>query len=377
MESARAKYSLALGRLRRGPPELTLLSLHGCLEDALRGHAMRQRSAAALEPFPQLLEALLSDVQAPLSAAEAEGIRRMHRLRARVAHGEQITVTAATIDAYHRLAARLLPRYGVLVVGPDDAGAATVPLARLPAEEAPPRRGRDDVEAIPPRHGPALPERSYTTTRIERQRATPPRERSAYPDDELARYAPRPRGPLAGREQRGRGGPADRRLDALGRAQPWVLPTLIVVSIFLIGAAFSIGLQQMLSAPQRPPLAVPTASGPEIATSAPAGSPEAMAAIDSVAPTAAPVATPAASLSATPPGGLAVGSRAYVRSNIPGLNLRARAGTDEAIPILLALTPGTAVEVVAGPVETDGFTWWQVRVASIDGWCAGQFLETR
>jgi hypothetical protein len=58
-----------------------------------------------------------------------------------------------------------------------------------------------------------------------------------------------------------------------------------------------------------------------------------------------------------------------------GLNLRERAGVDQAIPILLALQPGTDVTVVEGPVQADGLAWWKVRVANIEGWCAGQYLE--
>ncbi|MBX0329359.1 SH3 domain-containing protein [Oscillochloris sp. ZM17-4] len=370
MESARAKYTLALGRMRHGPPELALLSLHGSIEDALRGHAMRQRIPAAAEPFPQLVEALTADMRAPLAEAEAEGIRRMHRLRARVAHGEQIAVAAGTIDAYRRLAARLLPRYGVLVVGPEE-DAGPDELSEADVAPIPPRRQRVDVAPIPPRHEPSG---GRTTARIPRA----PHERSAYPDDELARYATRPRRggaePAQGRDRR--------RTDALAarwqRAQSWVLPLLIIASIFLIGAAILISMQQIRAA-RALPTPVPSALAPAIATPPPQASADAVESVNGVAPAAtAPTATAAATPTpAAVPGALAVGRGARVIASIQGLNLRERPGIDPTIPILLGLQPGTDALVVGGPVEADGMTWWKVQSANIEGWCAGEYLEPR
>jgi hypothetical protein len=373
MESARAKYTLAQGRLRRGPPELTLLSLHGSLEDALRGHALRQRLPAAVEPFPQLLDALTTDRQLPLSEAEAEGIRRMHRLRARVAHGEQIAVTATTIDAYHRLVARLLPRYGVMVVGVDDEGEAAA-LPRPGAEPAQPRRRLDDVEAIPPRHS---TERGRTTSRL----GSPPRERSVYPDDQLARYSARPRRKADARDLfGGDAGQASTRADRWQRSQAWVLPLLIIVSIFLIGAAISISLQQLRAVQVAPTAAAATAFAPQITTVAPQPSPSPAQGVNGVQPQRAPatVATSSAPTAQPVPGSLAVGRGARVSAEISlPLSLRDRPGTDPTIPILLGLQPGTRVDVVGGPAQADGHTWWKVRIANIEGWCSGQYLEAQ
>ncbi len=357
MESAREKYTLAMGRLRHSPPELVLLSLHDSLEDALRSHALRKHLPAATAPFPQLLDALTTDRHSPLSAGEAEGIRRMHRLRARVAHGEHIAVTATTIDAYHRLAARLLPRYGVMVVGPEDEGETA---------DLPPRRP-DDVEAIPPRHS---PERGRTTTRL----SPPPRERSVYPDDEPARYSARPRRAVAERDMPGAAvGRVEVLADRWRRSQVWVLPMLIIVSIFLIGAAISISLQQ-LHGVQMTPTPVAAASQP---------SPSAAQVVDNTqaaqpAPTAPAAPTVVATTLPAPPtpGGVAVGRSARVIAEIT-LNLRERPGTDLAIPILLTLDPNTVIDVVGGPVQMDGLTWWKVRGANIEGWCAGQYLGAR
>ncbi|NNJ12005.1 SH3 domain-containing protein [Chloroflexales bacterium ZM16-3] len=352
--------------MRHGPPELALLSLHGSIEDALRGHALRQRLPAAMEPFPQLVDTLTTDARTPLEVGEADAIRRMHRLRARVAHGEQIAVTAGTVDGYRRLAARLLPRYGVLVIGPEDEAGPDAP-----DEPAPPRRRPEDVEPIPPRHG---PERGRTTTRL----ARPLRERSVYPDDEPARYSPRPRRGEDARTRMGVAGRVDGLPDRWQRAQPWLLPLLIIVSIFLIGAAVSISLQQIRAVRALPTsIPAPSAFAPEITTAAPQASADPIESVNSVAPTAAasleikptPSITPTAAS-----GDLAVGRSARVNTEIP-LNLRESPGTNTNIAMILE--PDTLVTVVEGPIERDGFTWWKVRAANQEGWCAGEYLEPR
>ncbi len=362
LESARAKYSLALGRLRRGPPELALLSLHGSIEDALRGYALRHRLSS--ESFPQLLNLLAADPQARLGANEANIILRMHRLRARVAHGEQITLAAETLDAYHRLIARLLPLFDVLVVGPEDAG-ATIPLARPTEAPTQPRRRYDDVPAIPPRHD---TDTGRTTTRMVRQ---PPRERTVYPDDDLAHYVARPR----------RGQSDYDRLGSVGgnswqrsfQQQPWVLPLLIVVSLGLIIAAIAISFQQ-IRAVRSLPTAIPTSMAPAFNT--PTVATQVQPTVDPAllpAPTApVVVASPTPEVPAAP-GALVLGRNARVTSQI-ALNIRAQPGLNES-QILLAIDPGTQVLLVEGPSVADGIDWWKVRVANIEGWCAGTYLQ--
>ncbi|NTW04163.1 MAG: SH3 domain-containing protein [Oscillochloris sp.] len=377
MESARTKYTLALARLRRGPSELALLSLHGSLEDALRGQAVRRKLTGANESFPQLLDALVADEQTPLSAAEADGIRRMHTLRARVAHGEHLAVAEETIDAYQRLVARLLPRYGILVVGPEDTGEVVSP-PRNPGETSPPRRRFDDVEPIPPRHA---AERGRTTTKLER----PPRERTAYPDDDMARYATRP--PRKGPPERtytGALGRFEAHIDRWQQMNPWLLPLLIIISVFLIGAVISISLQQLREVHDRS-VATASAFAPKIITASPQSSADIGVSVGNVASTPmAPAAstvgsavtiTPGASPTARP-GTLVIGGTARVSTEIP-LNLRESPGTDPNIPVLLILEPNTLVEVVDGPLQADGFTWWKVRAANSEGWCAGEYLEAR
>lgn len=360
MESARVKYTLALARLRRGPPELALLSLHGSIEDALRAYALRQHLAAANASFPQLLDTLAADPQALLNSTQADIIRRMHRLRARVAHGEQMTLAAETLDAYHRLVAQLLPHYGVLVVGPDDAAAAPT-VSRGEAPTLPVRRRNDDVPAIPPRHN---TDHGRTTTRL----AAPPRERTAYPDDELAHYTARPRRAPSG--YRSAGDDADAvRPRGLQFTQPWVLPLLILVSIFLIGAAITISLQQIRSV-RSLVLATATTFVPVMPTSAPQASADARVDVLNPSPSVESL-TPTPTLA---PGLLVVGRNARVVTQIP-LNIRTEPSL--AANVALVLQPGTEVLVVDGPVVADGISWWQVRALNIEGWCAGEYLEAQ
>jgi hypothetical protein len=75
---------------------------------------------------------------------------------------------------------------------------------------------------------------------------------------------------------------------------------------------------------------------------------------------------------------LAPGQLAFVRGDIgDDLALRAQPGLGQDNPILLYLSPNTAVQVIDGPVRIGGVTWWQVRVANRQGWCPGSFLEIR
>jgi hypothetical protein len=384
LDSARTKYRLAMTRARHGPPELALLSLHGSIEDALRAHGMRLGLEAALEPFPQLLEALITAPHAPLSLVEAEGVRRMHRLRARVAHGEQITVADTTIAAYHQLVARLLPRYGVMVVAPEAPAYGEAP-PREPATATTTRVRRGETPALPE----AQPRGE--TGRHSRDLA-PRRERSVYPDDQPARYVARGSMPSAAtrdlplaremmREQQARrrgnyGDRVEQMADFWARSQNWLLPVIIVVSMLLIGTVISLSLQQMQA-----PSTLPTASIGG-ATGSPATSGEG-AGVPAVGPGDAVTTPPMEPTAATeaapepPATGLTIGRTAYVRPEAQALNLRGRPSLADDSQIQVTLGPGTAVEVISGPVMADGYEWWQVRAGGVEGWCAGEYLEVR
>ncbi|MFV9503377.1 MAG: ligand-binding protein SH3 [Oscillochloridaceae bacterium umkhey_bin13] len=381
IESARAKYTLAQTRVRRGPPELALLSLHGSLEDVLRAYGLQRGLPEAVGSFPVLLEALTLVSERPLSPAEANGIQRMHQLRARVAHGEALSITSETITAYQRLVARLLPRYGVVVAPPEEPDPAPMTATTIPG-----RRGETQV-ALERANAEPDPRRATTQTSLARRPAEPRRERTVYPDTSSVRYPGRPlpsgatrdlpiaQEMLAGR----RVGYAEldraERLAAFwGRSQAWLLPGLIIISIFLIGIVISASLQQMRTIP-----VVPTAIVPSVLVAPPGqvlGADQVVPPPDGLVPLPTPEFMPEPP-TAPPPGGFVIGGQAYVRPEVGPVNVRVRPGTAADSAIVTVLQPNSMVEIIGGPVEADGFTWWQVRAASFEGWSAGQLLEVR
>ena len=97
----------------------------------------------------------------------------------------------------------------------------------------------------------------------------------------------------------------------------------------------------------------------------------------SVLPTVAPptqetVQTPTAQPTAT--GGMAVGDRVQVTGANGVLNMRDGAGTG--FKIVGSLRDGAIAELLDGPKEANGYTWWQVRnAAGVTGWAAGDWLK--
>ncbi len=88
-----------------------------------------------------------------------------------------------------------------------------------------------------------------------------------------------------------------------------------------------------------------------------------------------PTPLPTISPTPLPRGVLGAGAIALVREEVVGgLALRAEPSTNEGIPVQVYLLPGTQVEVLEGPVEADGYTWWKVQSVEGEGWCAGEFL---
>jgi hypothetical protein len=117
--SSKEKFVLSQARLHREHIELTLLSLHGSLEDGLRGYVLLHGHAVARDDWPSLLQVLRSDETHPLSREEADRLQRIYRMWVRIVRGEAVTLAAETMRSYQEFAARLLLRYGVLVVAPE------------------------------------------------------------------------------------------------------------------------------------------------------------------------------------------------------------------------------------------------------------------
>jgi hypothetical protein len=318
LASSKAKYTLGQARLRRDQRELALLSFHGALEDALRAHLLRWRSPAATEAWANMLVALRDDVEAPLRPRDIERVQGLHELRMRIARGEQVTVTSETVGEYHQLCANLLPRYQVLVVAADDLG---------PLDAS---RGLNERRARMP------------ATQNE-------------PEQEELRFE---------------------------RWRSVLTPLLIVISIFLIGASISIGLQQIRSGALQssPTLVVLTPAATVTGDANPITTIQAAPTLSVATLPAETVQTPVQAQPSTTtvaPGELALGRIAYVRADVQGgLNLRDQPSTSG--NIVAVLTPDTqAGPIVNGPVEAENFIWWQVSVGNQQGWCVGEFLEVR
>lgn len=75
-----------------------------------------------------------------------------------------------------------------------------------------------------------------------------------------------------------------------------------------------------------------------------------------------------------PPTGIEVGSTVATIDD----NLRIRAEASSGGTIIETVPTGTELEVVGGPQEADGFTWYEVQLvddATVSGWVASNFLE--
>jgi hypothetical protein len=71
---------------------------------------------------------------------------------------------------------------------------------------------------------------------------------------------------------------------------------------------------------------------------------------------------------------IAVGGRAQV-ANLSGAPLRAREAPGLSGRIVARFPEGSEVEVIAGPVEAEGYTWWQVTGPAGTGWSAERSPE--
>ena len=98
-----------------------------------------------------------------------------------------------------------------------------------------------------------------------------------------------------------------------------------------------------------------------------------------------PTATPAPEATDTPvppepedpPDAMVVGDNAtVVGTGGAGLNMRAGAGTGH--PRIKTLKEGSTVELIGGPEDANGYTWWQLRdETGTTGWGADKFLEKK
>jgi len=82
----------------------------------------------------------------------------------------------------------------------------------------------------------------------------------------------------------------------------------------------------------------------------------------------------AAEETAAPREPLAVGDTALVCCT-DGAGLRMRSGAGTGHPVVKMLAEDKVVEVIGGPEESTGYTWWQIRDdVGTSGWAAEDFL---
>ncbi len=74
---------------------------------------------------------------------------------------------------------------------------------------------------------------------------------------------------------------------------------------------------------------------------------------------------------------LAIGSKAVVAAtSMSGLNVRSGAGTG--YPRVKTLPDGAVLEIIGGPKEAEGFTWYQVRdQTGTTGWAAANYMKAQ
>jgi|GEM_PF-417703 len=145
------------------------------------------------------------------------------------------------------------------------------------------------------------------------------------------------------------------RLKALGHT--WQMRIFLGISIIWLGPTLACG--SFAPRPSPTPTAVVTVLEP--ATVPAIGGPLAapITATLALLPTEAPTLAPTPTFTATPPPGtaLAQGQPARV-TTADGLNLRSTASTNG--ELLTRLGDGQRVTVLDGPIEGEGFTWWQI-----------------
>ncbi len=93
-----------------------------------------------------------------------------------------------------------------------------------------------------------------------------------------------------------------------------------------------------------------------------------------ITPTPTPVVSPTPEATPTPtptPEGIYVGGRAEVVSQVR-VNMRKSPGyrNKPKDDVIVAVPPGSVVEVIGGPKEKDNLRWWQVRWQGKEGWMA-------
>jgi hypothetical protein len=96
--------------------------------------------------------------------------------------------------------------------------------------------------------------------------------------------------------------------------------------------------------------------------------------METLFPTTQETRPPAANTpeSLQPAAGIAIGGR--VRVNTSGSTLRSRDVPGLSGTIVTNFEPGVLLQVLDGPVDADGYTWWKVSNGVDTGWSAADFM---
>lgn len=127
-----------------------------------------------------------------------------------------------------------------------------------------------------------------------------------------------------------------------------------LIGVTLLSAAVLWFLFGRVQADVAAPLAAPT-SAPTLPTARPTPLPTAVPVVIAPEPAPEPV--------------IAVGGRARV-ADLSGAPLRAREAPGLDARIVARIPEGSEVDVLAGPVEAEGYTWWQISSPAGMGWSA-------
>lgn len=143
---------------------------------------------------------------------------------------------------------------------------------------------------------------------------------------------------------------------------------VVVVALVMVGCAST--------PPQATPTAEPSATSPastDVATDAVTSTPSNTPA-PSLTPTPfrfPPTLQPQSVCAETPPTRLIIGERARISDeDTTDLNVRAQPGANANNPPIAKLQVGDVVVVVAGPICSDRYTWYEVEGGSLRGWVA-------
>lgn len=157
-----------------------------------------------------------------------------------------------------------------------------------------------------------------------------------------------------------------------------LVATLIVMALTSLGGRFSPGGETpviivVTSTPTRAPTDPPVSPTPRLPTATPTSVLEGQE-----TPGAALEETPGAAITPAPEQlEIRVGAEIEVFDvGTAGLNVRDGAGTG--FPVVLIAAEGSRFEVISGPEEGSGFTWWELRSVddpTMTGWGVAEFLR--